>query len=400
MEKAITVTGLAFSNIKRKPYRTAALIAIIALSAAVLFSSLVLVSSLRSGINGIQSRIGADLMIVPEGYESKAEGVLLSGEPSYFYMDKAVEDIVRGVEGVEAATGQFYLTSLSESCCDFPIQIIGFDLESDFIVKSWAGSKIKESGNGMLFAGSNITLEKNKVRFFGGEHEVTSKLSKSGTGMDNVIFADLSTLQSIFTDAKEKGFGFISDGDTLSKTSVILVRLKDGYSADGTSLRIKTAVGEKEKIQIIQAEQFVSTFAQKLSSLLIFIYAICLVVFIIAVLTLAVVFSLSLNERLKEFSVLRVLGANHSKLASLVFREAAVLGASGAAIGIFVAAIIVLPFNILISQKITLPFSLSSVWQIAAFALLSFVLSVLACLAASLKSALRISRLEPYGEVK
>ena len=127
MEKAITISGLALSNIRRKPYRTAALISVSALLAAVLFASFILSSSLKSGIKVFQKRLGADLMIVPEGYTAQMKSVLLTGEPNYFYMDKSAEEIIRKIDGVEKASSQFYLTSLSESCCDFPSQIIGFD---------------------------------------------------------------------------------------------------------------------------------------------------------------------------------------------------------------------------------------------------------------------------------
>ena len=167
MEKTITTKSLALANIKRKPYRTAALTVLVALAAGVLFGTLLLTASIKGGLKGINTRIGADLMIVPEGYETQAEGVLLSGEPSYFYMEKSIEETVRGIQGVAAVTSQFYLTSLSESCCDFPIQIIGFDPSSDFIIKSWARKKVlSTSGDEIILAGSNITTEKNTVRFF------------------------------------------------------------------------------------------------------------------------------------------------------------------------------------------------------------------------------------------
>ena len=91
MEKALTTRVLAFENIKRKPYRTAALITVVALSAAVLFANFIITSSLKGGIKGLKNRLGADLMIVPQGYESQMENVLLSGEPNYFYMDKSIE---------------------------------------------------------------------------------------------------------------------------------------------------------------------------------------------------------------------------------------------------------------------------------------------------------------------
>ena len=148
MEKAITVKSLALANIKKKPYRTTALTILVALAAGVLFGTLLLTASIKGGLKGINTRIGADLMIVPQGYEAQAEGVLLSGEPSYFYLDKYIEETIKDIQGVAAVTSQFYLTSLSESCCDFPIQIIGFDPSTDFIVKSWARKKILQtSGN-------------------------------------------------------------------------------------------------------------------------------------------------------------------------------------------------------------------------------------------------------------
>lgn len=106
MEKKITPSYLALSNLKKKPYRSAALLALIALSSALLLGSLILTSSLKKGVRGIQSRIGADLMIVPEGSEQKMQGLLLNGSPNYFYMDKGLEEIVDGVQGIEKLSSQ------------------------------------------------------------------------------------------------------------------------------------------------------------------------------------------------------------------------------------------------------------------------------------------------------
>ena len=180
MEKAITISGLAFSNIKRKPFRTFALILISALSAGVLFATLLLSSSLEQGIKGFQNRLGADLMIVPQGNENKFENVLLTGEPNYFYMDRNIEDTVRGVQGVSQVSSQFYLTSLSESCCDFSVQLIGFDPQSDFIIQNWAGKKIeKNKDDELLLTGSNVTLSHNQVTFFGQTHKLQPVLQKA-----------------------------------------------------------------------------------------------------------------------------------------------------------------------------------------------------------------------------
>ena len=398
MEKAITVKSLALSNIRKKPYRTTALTILVALASGVLFGTLLLTASIRGGLSGIKNRIGADLMIVPEGYEAQAESVLLSGEPNYFYMDRSIEETVRGIQGVGEVSSQFYLTSLSESCCDFPIQIIGFDPETDFIVKSWASKKVKGSDDDeLILAGSNITTEKDSVRFFEHTHKVSARLAKSGTGMDNAIYTDISNLEQIFEDAKAKGFGFISDGDAKSKTSVIFVKLAQGARPDSTAARIKGAVSG---IQVIQSDKFVSGLMDSISSFLIFLHAVSVIVVLITVLTLSIVFNLSINERLREFSILRVLGADFKKLRSIVFAEAGLLGSLGAVLGIFLSALILLPFNVLISEKLNMPFVLSGAGQLALFALVTFAVLVGACLVASVSGAVKVSKHEVYQGIK
>lgn len=412
MEKKITPSYLALSNLKKKPYRSAALLALIALSSALLLGSLILTSSLKKGVRGIQSRIGADLMIVPEGSEQKMQGLLLNGSPNYFYMDKGLEEIVAGVQGIEKLSSQVFLATLTESCCDFPVQIIGFNPQSDFILQSWAkdhfNKRLINTGDGshaeeILFAGCNIEAKKKTVKFFGRYHKILSRLAKSGSGMDNVIYADMDTLKKIYLDARERGYGFLSGDDFDSKVSVIYVKLGPGERPDSTALRIRRALenaGSSQKVEIIQSQSFISDLMGKLSSILVFLHAICFLVLVISLLTLSLVFSLSLSERLREFSILRVLGASHKELGKIIFDEALLLATSGGAVGIFLSLLIILPFNFLISEKIALPFAMSGPFQLVIFSAIIFVLTLAVCLLSSAGSLLRIYRFEPYGEVK
>lgn len=390
--------SLALSNLSRKAYRTVLTATLIALSSAVLFASLVLSQSLKSGIAGLRSRMGADLLVVPEGYEKGAENILLSGEPNYFYMERKVLDSVRAVEGVENASGQFYLTSLSESCCDFPIQIIGFEPESDFVIQNWAKSRVKTGTNEeFLLSGSNVNLTKGSVKFFGNEHKISARLSKSGTGMDNVIFCDFASLERIFEDASSRGFGFISDGDTKNKLSTVLVKISPDSSADAVALRIKKVL---PGVHVIVGEKFIRNFSEKLSAIFVFLYSISILLFLITIISLALVFSITINERRREFSILRVLGANRSLLCSVLFWEAGILGAGGSILGIGLSALIVISFNALIAEKLGLPFAMSGPGWILAFAGAVFVVTVLSCLISAANGAVRVSKIEPYGDVK
>ncbi|MBR0495141.1 MAG: ABC transporter permease [Treponema sp.] len=403
MEKTLILRSaveksLALSNLSRKAYRTVLTATLIAFSSAVLFASLVLSQSLKSGIAGLRSRMGADLLVVPEGYEKGAENILLSGEPNYFYMERKVLDSVRAVEGVENASGQFYLTSLSESCCDFPIQIIGFEPESDFVIQNWAKSRVKTDTNEeFLLSGSNVNLTKGSVKFFGNEHKISARLSKSGTGMDNVIFCDFASLERIFEDASSRGFGFISDGDTKNKLSTVLVKISPDSSADAVALRIKKVL---PGVHVIVGEKFIRNFSEKLSAIFVFLYSISILLFLITIISLALVFSIMINERRREFSILRVLGANRSLLCSVLFWEAGILGAGGSILGIGLSALIVIPFNALIAEKLGLPFAMSGPGWILAFAGAVFVVTVLSCLISAANGAVRVSKIEPYGDVK
>ena len=403
MEKTLILRSaveksLALSNLSRKAYRTVLTATLIALSSAVLFASLVLSQSLKSGIAGLRSRMGADLLVVPEGYEKGAENILLSGEPNYFYMERKVLDSVRAVEGVEKASGQFYLTSLSESCCDFPIQIIGFEPESDFVIQNWAKSRVKTDTNEeFLLSGSNVNLTKESVKFFGNEHKISARLSKSGTGMDNVIFCDFASLERIFEDASSRGFGFISDGDTKNKLSTVLVKISPDSSADAVALRIKKVL---PGVHVIVGEKFIRNFSEKLSAIFVFLYSISILLFLITIISLALVFSITINERRREFSILRVLGANRSLLCSVLFWEAGILGAGGSILGIGLSALIVIPFNALIAEKLGLPFAMSGPGWVLAFAGAVFVVTVLSCLISAANGAVRVSKIEPYGDVK
>ena len=133
----ISLTRLSFINLKRHPLRSGGLIAITAVLAFFAFGGSILSLSLDGGLESISTRLGADIMVVPLGYDKEAEGVILRGEPSYFYFDKSVEKQLAKVEGVEKVTSQFFLTSSNQDCCALPVQFIGFDPDTDFAVQPW-----------------------------------------------------------------------------------------------------------------------------------------------------------------------------------------------------------------------------------------------------------------------
>ena len=106
--------SLAIKNLIRKPGRTAALTLLTAFLALSVFGGSLVVSSLQRGLHSLESRLGADIIVLPASAQSKVsfEKLLLQGTTGAFYMDASALDAVREVEGVEIAAPQTFLASL------------------------------------------------------------------------------------------------------------------------------------------------------------------------------------------------------------------------------------------------------------------------------------------------
>ena len=82
----------------------------------------------------------------------------------------------------------------------FPVQIVAFEPESDFIVQPWmSGSNVSELKKGQTVVGSKITAKAgDKISFFGQEYEVAGKLEETGTSYDNCAFMNFETAYTLF----------------------------------------------------------------------------------------------------------------------------------------------------------------------------------------------------------
>ena len=60
-----------------------------------LYAGSVLSLSLSGGVSSMSDRLGADIMVVPEGYDPHIDSILLSGKPSTFYLPRDVMELLR-----------------------------------------------------------------------------------------------------------------------------------------------------------------------------------------------------------------------------------------------------------------------------------------------------------------
>ena len=93
--------NLILENYLRNPFRSFGLSLLIALFASVLLVGGLLSFSLSKGLNRLSSRLGADVIVIPQGSEINDQTVLLQGDSKYTYLPQGSLEFIRGLAGVD-----------------------------------------------------------------------------------------------------------------------------------------------------------------------------------------------------------------------------------------------------------------------------------------------------------
>ena len=386
---------LARRNLSRRPVRTAALILLAAFLSFSVFAGSMIVLSLQNGLESYESRLGADIVVVP--YEARSHGtlesILLQGIPGYFYMDETYLDQVRAISGVESASPQFYLASASAGCCSVAVQIIGFDPDTDFSIQPWIRENYsRDLGDGDVIVGSGITVPKNRIlRFYNQDCRVVASLDQTGTGLDTAVYANMNTIQALMAGSQAEGFDYFGGADPQRTISSIMVKVKDGCSIESVANDINIHV---RHVEATQAKTMVSSIAGGLTNVSHIIGGLTAMIWALAIVILILAFVMISHERTREFAILRVMGASQRMLSGLLRWEAAFISLVGAVLGVAVGALVVFPFSSLIRGKLDLPYLMPGSGVVLGLLVGSVVLAVAAGSLTSAISAYRISRID------
>jgi putative ABC transport system permease protein len=393
--RTFKIGRLSIENLRHKPVRTACLAVVVLILAFILFGGSILTASLQNGMDKMAKRFGADIMVVPEGYTEKATAVLLRGEPSFFYFNNEIVENVARINGVACASPQFFLSSLSAECCDEPVQLIAFDPATDFVIQPWiAEVRSAGIGDGQLVVGSKINIRSdNTILLFKHLYPVAAKLSRTSTGFDTSVFMNMNTMKLMLEQAHNDGFNFIADYEPEGAISAVLVQTN-------RDVNIKTIAGairrENQGVDVIASESILSGIAQTLNGFVSYIHIFSYLFWILTVFILAAVFSGTINERKKEFAVLRIMGATRKKLIALVLGESSIVSISGGIAGIFLSALLIFPFSTYIGIRLQLPYILPQGGRILRILAVSLCLSFIIGPLAAIYSAIKISKAETY----
>ena len=386
---------LLLKNLSRKPGRTAALVFLTAFLAISVFGGSLIVRSLQSGLQSLEARLGADIIVVPASAQSKAsfKNLLLSGTIGEFYMDAANCDRVLEVDGVEKATAQLFLASMKADCCSVRIQVVGFDPETDFVIQPWISRSISQTpGELDVVVGTQVTAEVGEIlRIYDVRCKVIGRLAATGTGLDTAVYCNMDTMKILLEAAEEKGISHkISGADAV--VSAIYVKVKEGYDIGKVNSAIQ---GHTRKASAVRTRSMLTDVSSSLAGISSTVTTLIIAVWVLSLIILLTVFIMICNERKREFAVLRLLGMSKRMLSSLVIKEAAFCSLIGALAGIAISAAVVLSFTTLIEQKIALPYLSPSLQAMLKMGLATMLLTVAVGALASSITSFRLSRVDP-----
>jgi putative ABC transport system permease protein len=391
----MTLFQLALKNISGNSFRTGvvALCALLVASFA-LFTTLLMrgaETSLRLTID----RLGADIVVVPQGSEDKIESALLMGIPARFWMPQSNLAKIAVLQDVEVASPQLYLATLTgEACCSVSdMFMIAYDPQTDFTIQPWLRQKL---GNGLRLGevvGGNFisaTEGKQNIKVYGYLVTLLGNLEPTGTGLDQSMFLTFDTARDIASKSTVQAVSpLVIPADSIS---AVLVKVKPGADQNAVAVRIMQVV--PDVTPIMSADLFRS-YRQQMTGLLKTILFIMSITLVLCILLIGLVFSMAANERRKELGVLRALGATRRFVFQSLLAEASLLAFFGGAAGLALTALLVFLFRNALVASFGLPFLLPSVGSLLLQVGVGLFLALFSVNLAAFFPALKISRLDP-----
>lgn len=389
--------SLSLRNLTRRPGRTWALVLLTGFLSLSLFAGSVVVMSLQSGLNSLEARLGADLIVVPKAAQSKAsfQNIFLQGTVGAFYMDAELLDEIAATEGVAKAAPQTFLATLKADCCSSRLQVIGFDQQADFTVQPWiVQSSSRELGPMEVAVGSSISARVGEsIRIYQKSCPVVARLSATGTGLDTAVYCSMETMKTLLAAAEEMGVSHKVTADNSDGViSAVYVKVAEGADIDQVASSL--ASHPSWKTAVVQTRSMITGVSDGLAGVSSAVKVLIGAVWALAFVILLVVFALLMNERRREFAVLRLIGASRRKLARVILTETGLVCLLGGCLGVAVGAALVFPFTALIESTLNLPFLTPSWGRILLIAALSLAGTVLVGMLSSARTAWKLSRVD------
>lgn len=391
----MSLLRLALNNIRGNVFRSSVIFLCVLGVASFLLGTTLVISGAQNSLDvGIQG-LGADILVVPEGAETRVETALLMGKPTNVWMPASKVKEIATVPGVAAVSPQIYLQSLyGAPCCSVSeMFLVVYDPATDFTLKPWLEEELgRPLAKGEVIGGSYIFVPAGEkyIKLYGYSTTLAGNLGATGTGIDQTLFMALETAQAMAQSSRTTAVSpLVIPPDQISE---VMVKITPGADRHKVALDILLKV---LGVVPLESPNIFGQFRHQMAGLLWGFVAIMLVFWVLSAMLIGLVFSMAANERRREIAVLRALGATRFFVFRSVLAEAGILALGGAALGVILATFVIYLFRGYITASLGMPFLFPCLTSFLLLVGAGTAFMLLTVTLAALVPALRVSRMEP-----
>jgi len=332
----VNLTGLALSNLRRRPARSILTVLSVTVAVAVLFSLLMFNTGYQSALKRQLQQMGVHLMVVPIGCPFEAASLVLEGGKIENYLDADAGEKIAALEGVAIAAPQLMQAIVRPEDGRTDIYL-GVD-EKTFELKNWwrinetdeqPSAALLKNPDSLVLGYDAALIEKREetgeliwVPEIETELTVSGILAPTGSQDDGFFYIPLKTAQEKF-----------GHGDQLT---AIQIRLTDPSLAPEIGDKLENMF---PNAQVIRMEELLGSMTALMGSAQALIFAIVMVVIVISAVGVLNTVLMSVFERTREIGILRATGAGRTDVFTLIWVETLMMALAGGVGGLGLAAV-------------------------------------------------------------
>jgi putative ABC transport system permease protein len=380
----MTLKTIAFSNLKRRKARAIFVLAGLLIGVSTVVGLISLVQEMKNDINHKLEMYGANILIVPktENLSLTYGGMSLGGVS--FDMKEIRQEELEKIKTIKnasnvAAWGPMVLGPITIG--GHRVLMAGVDFTATQILRPWwsVKGKVPTNGEGIILGveASRVSGLKlgDKVQIKGKDLSVTGILEKTGSQDDELVFAPLSTAQTI-----------LGQRDRISMAEV--AALCSGCPIPEMVKQISDVV---PSANVMAIQQVVKGRMETIGHFQKFSYVVSALVLFVGCLMVLVTMMGSVRERTVEIGIFRAMGFRKSHVIRIILLEASIMAAVAGIAGYFVG----LGATRLLLPLFTEGHGHAAISLDPVMAGAAFLASIMLGIGASLYPALMASRLDP-----
>jgi len=390
---------LAWRNVTRRKNQTIITILITFIAILTFVTTQATISVLNEGVQLANSRLGADVIVLPHTVRADAFQTILTADPVNIYMNESIIDDIRKLPGVEQITPQFFAQTLNQSCCTVggAKRLVGFDESSDFVIWPWLSGeeRIKLAPDQILVGGAVPPMLGGKAVILGEGFWVADRLETTGTGMDETIFLDINVAREIAKASPYlKSLWVEEPPDHL--ISAALIRVEEGVDP---ALLADVINNSDIKGNAVAVGRVISRAKDQMDNMTKFLFLLWGAVAITAALGLFGRFNSLARERKKEIGIFRAIGGQRSGAFGLILFETLLMVVTGGLLGSLTAVFLIQPLLDWIRELAQLPQGTWSIIDAVYSTLLGLGIAIALGVASAIYPAWKSASLEPQEAI-